>query len=83
MPLAFLRNPLVLASGLIAAVLFVGWLYGRHQYRAGVTETTQQFIAADKEGAEDATQTAERVLRDLGGVDDPDGLLERTGGLRD
>ncbi|MGB7241671.1 MAG: hypothetical protein WBC93_06260 [Sulfitobacter sp.] len=58
--------------------------YGRSQYKAGVMDTTQHFIDADKKGAEDVAETAKRVLRDNANLDD-DAIadsLHRTGGLR-
>lgn len=51
--------------------------------REGVRATVAEFARADQEGAEDVTETSRRVLRDLGNVADPVGLLCETGGLRD
>lgn len=59
------------------------WGYGRHMHQQGVKDTTREFVEADRKGAEDAEETAKRVLRDIGNVDDPDELLRETGGLRD
>ncbi len=70
-------------AGVIAVLVGWGVWHGIDRYRAGVAATTAEFMKADREGAEDARKTAERVLRDLGGVDDPDQLLDATGGLRD
>lgn len=73
------------AIGAAVAVAALGglWFYGERREAAGVRQCVAEFAAADRKGAEDARTTAERVLRDLADVDDPDELLRNTGGLRD
>lgn len=72
---------IILAAVLSGAGVVI-W-YGHTRYQDGARDAAAEFMRADQEGASDARKTAERVLRDLGGVDDPDELLRRTGGLRD
>ncbi len=68
-----------LVAGVIASV----WFYGRSQYKAGASDTVQAYVQADKEGSDDIHEVSEQILRDVVGIDDPDELLLRTGGLRD
>ena len=71
------------ALALVTAASSGIWWWGHQKYLSGVREATGQFLEADRKGADDARETAERVLRDLADVDDPDELLTRTRGLRD
>lgn len=71
-----------LAAGAVAALGGAVWLYGQQQHRRGVVDATRDFVEADRKGADDVTETAEKILRDIGSVDDPIGLLRETGGLR-
>lgn len=73
----------VIAAITLASVVGAVLLYGRSEYRRGVTETTASFIAADKRGSETVNETAEKELARIGSNTDPDELLRETGGLRD
>ena len=73
----------IAAAAAVAALLGGIWWMRHDAYRDGVKAATDQFLAADRKGAEDARATAARVLRDLADVDDVDELLTRTDGLRD
>lgn len=59
------------------------WFYGSVQYKKGVLETVAQYQKADREGAQNARDIAEEVIRSLTGDFDPDELLVNTDGLRD
>lgn len=73
------------ARGLLLAVMVFGAFlaYGTYKYREGVKDTTAQFMEADRKGAENARDTAKKVLDGIGSGVDPDSLLNRTNGLRD
>ncbi len=81
--LALALSPVARYAALALALVAALWGYGRYMHKQGVTDTTREFIEADRKGAEDAEETARRVLRDIGNVDDPDELLRSTGGLRE
>ena len=71
-------------AGAATLVILAGMYFSFEQGRqSGVRATVTEYTKADQEGAEDVTETSRRVLRDLGRVADPIGLLCETGGLRD
>ena len=72
-----------IGAGLVVAALAGVWFWGQSRYKDGVQDTVTRYIEADKETANDIRETSENILRDLGGINDPDELLRRTGGLRD
>lgn len=80
------------AIAALTALTLAGLLYwGESKYNQGVKDTTQKFLIADLEGAEDVRSTARKVLQEIGYGDgknvmsdaDIDRLLAGTGGLRD
>lgn len=71
------------ALALSGALLLAGFVIYGQGHKAGVRATVTEYVEADQGGAEDVRETSRRVLRDLGHVDDPVGLLCATGGLRD
>lgn len=64
---------------IVAALVFGA----RHFQGKGRAQCAAEFHEADKKGAENARETADRFLRDFGRIDDLDGLLRETNGLRD
>lgn len=72
----------------VAVALSLGsiYFYGNYQYKSGVTDATITFYEADKKGAKSVHETAKKIIRDIGIVDndaDADRLLEQTDGFRD
>lgn len=66
------------AAALIGGVLW----YGHSQYQKGFNQAVSEYEQRDREGAEDARNTAEEILRDSSNVD-TDRLLNDTDGFRD
>ena len=77
------RGHITLAIAIVMGLIGVSVTLYQSGKREGVRATVAEYARADKEGAENVTETSRRVLRDLGGVDDPIGLLCKTNGLRD
>ena len=77
------QRTITMASAAALAILVCGYVLFEQGRQAGVRATVAEFAKADKEGAENVTDTSRRVLRDLGRVDDPVRLLCATDGLRD
>lgn len=77
------RLTLMIGAGLVAVAVAATVAATRIAYQRGVQDTVIEFQQADREGASNVRQTSERVLRDLGNVDDPLRVLCDTGGLRD
>lgn len=73
----------IIALTAATALILAFTLYGQIRYRAGVTNTTAAFVAADMEGAENVRETAKKALAGIGSDVDPDSLLNATNGLRD
>lgn len=67
--------------GVAALIGAVAW-YGHTQYQKGIDHAEIKFKENDREGAEDARNTAEEILRDSNNVD-TDSLLNDTDGFRD
>lgn len=67
---------------IVALLGAVAWWQLERAYNRGVVDTIRTFVEADREGAKDVRKTAEEVLRTID-PNDPIGLLESTGGLRD
>ena len=76
-------NRVTLALSAAVALVVALTIYGEARYRAGVTATTAAFVAADKKGAENVRETAQKTLAGIGVDTDPDSLLDATNGLRD
>ena len=73
--------PIGIGAGLLVAVVWVR-RYGKSQYKKGVDDTEATYRKADREGAENARETAENVNRKSDATD-TDELLNSTNGFRD